>query len=111
MGWLSPALPILMSEHTPLHTGPLSLSDLSWVAGAVSVGAIAGTFLFGILSVKCGSKFAMTFCAIPCIASWIVIYFSDTFYYVLLARFIGGLTGGAFESGVLTFVSEIAYDK
>lgn len=111
MGWLSPALPLLMSENTPLLTGPMTNEDLSWIGGAVSIGAVIGTFLFGFLSVKYGSKMAMTCCAFPCIAFWIIIYFGDTFYYVFFARLLGGLTGGGFQSGVVTYVSEISNDK
>lgn len=90
MGWLSPALPLLISENTPLHTGPMTNDDLSWIGGAVSIGAVIGTFLFGFLSVKYGSKSAMACCAFPCIAFWIIIYFGDTFYYVFFSRLIGG---------------------
>lgn len=31
-GWLSPALPVLMSENTPLLSGPLSNEELSWIS-------------------------------------------------------------------------------
>lgn len=111
IGWLSPVLPLLMSENTPLHTGAMTNEDISWIAGAVSIGAAVGTFLFGFLSVKYGSKLAMTCCAFPCIAFWIMIYFGHSYYYVFFARLIGGLAAGGFQSGVVTFVSEIANDK
>ncbi|XP_055295384.1 facilitated trehalose transporter Tret1-like isoform X1 [Sitodiplosis mosellana] len=109
-GWLSPALPLLISEDTPLHTGPMTNADLSWIGGAVSIGAVVGTILFGVLSVKYGSKLAMTCCALPCIAFWILIYIGDTFYYVFFARLFGGVAGGAFLN-VETYVHEIANNK
>lgn len=52
-----------------------------------SVGAIVGTFICGIMSALMGSKRAMTFVAYPAIAFWLLVYFGDTFYHILIARF------------------------
>lgn len=93
MGWLSPALPVLLSNETPLKTGPLSNAHLSWIGAANSCGAICSTFIMVVLSTRWGSKQAMTFLAYPAIAFWLLVYFGDTFYHILLARFANGLTG------------------
>lgn len=58
-----------------------------------SVGAIASTFITGILSALLGSKRAMTLLTYPAIAFWLLVYFGDSFYHILLARFATGLTG------------------
>lgn len=107
----SPALTVLLSNSTPLVTGPLSNEELSWVGSMSSVGSVCGTIVFGIISVAFGPKCAMTFLAFPTIINWILIYFGNSFVYLLLARFIGGLTGGGFQSGTVLFVSEIADDN
>lgn len=111
IGWFSPALPILLSEDTPLITGPLTNEELSWIAAMNSFGSICGTFIIGLLSILCGSKRGMTFLAYPSIAFWLLIYYGNTFYHILMARFCNGLTGGGFQSGVVLFVSEISNDK
>lgn len=76
-----------------------------------SIGSICGTFIIGVLSILWGSKQAMTFLAYPAIAFWLLIYYGNTFYHILIARFANGLTGGGFQSGVVLFVSEISDDK
>lgn len=37
MGWLSMALPLLRSDASPLETGKLSLSEMSWIGSVVAV--------------------------------------------------------------------------
>lgn len=111
MGWLSPALPLLLSDESPLKTGPITNEELSWIGAMNSVGALCGTFISGLISAFMGSKRAMTFIAYPSIAFWLLIHFGDTFYHILLARFFCGLTGGGFQSGIVLYVSEIANDK
>ena len=40
MGWPATALPILLSENTPLKTGPLTNEQLSWVGSINAIGAV-----------------------------------------------------------------------
>lgn len=58
-----------------------------------SLGAIVGTFVFGVMSSMIGSKRAMTYLAFPAIAYWILIHFGDTYYHLFWARASAGLTG------------------
>lgn len=111
MGFFSPSLPLLLSDDTPLKTGPITNEQLSWLGAMNSVGSIVGTFIVGAISALMGSKRAMTFIAYPTIAFWLLIYFGDTFYHILIARFCGGLTGGGMQSGVVLYISEISNDK
>lgn len=107
--WLSPALPILLSDETPLtKTGPISNDELSWIGAMNSVGAIVGTFVTGIMSAYMGSKRAMTFVAYPAIAFWLLVYFGDSFYHILLARFATGLTGRIAHFTISWYLSIIA---
>lgn len=111
MGWLSPSLPLLLSDNTPLVTGPISSEQLSWISSMSSVGALVGTFIFGIMSAHLGSKRAMTFLAFPVIIYWVLVHFGDAFYYLIAGRFIAGLTVGGMQSGVALYVAEISNDK
>lgn len=76
-----------------------------------SLGAIVGTFIFGIMSSQMGSKRAMTFLALPVIAYWALVHFGDAFYYLIAARFITGWTVGGMQSGVALYVAEISNDN
>ncbi|XP_055309481.1 facilitated trehalose transporter Tret1-like isoform X1 [Sitodiplosis mosellana] len=111
VGWFSPALRVLLSDETPLKTGPLTNEKLSWIGAMNSFGALCGTFISGFLSIRLGSKRAMTVLALPAVTVWILIYFGDSFYHIFFARFATGCIGGGFQSGVILFVAEISNDN
>lgn len=111
VGWLSPALPILLSSDTPLLTGPITSEQLSWISSMSSCGALVGTFIFGVLTASMGSKRAMTLLAFPVVAYWLLVHFGDSFYYLTAARFVTGWTVGGIQSGVALYVAEISDDR
>lgn len=88
---MSPALPILLSNNTPLVSGPLTNEDLSWIGSISSLGSIFGTFLTGLLSALYGSKKTTVFLAFPVITFWLFVHFGDTFFHLLIGRLIAGL--------------------
>lgn len=110
MGWIGPALPVLLSNDTPLVSGPLSNEQLSWAGSMNSIGAIVGTFLTGFFSAAWGSKTATELLAYPVIAVWLLIHFGNSFEFLLCARFCVGLCGGGFQSSVVSYISEISND-
>lgn len=69
MGWLSPALSTLNSQHTPLQSGPLTIDQLSWLGGVISIGALVGNFLFTIVGTYLGQKMSMFLLAFPNLVS------------------------------------------
>lgn len=89
-GWISPATPYLLSDESPLKTGPLTNEQLSWIGSMAALGGVIGTFTFGFIIVYFGCKRAMLFLTIPSITFWILIYFGDTYYHILIARFFNG---------------------
>lgn len=100
VGWLSPSLPILLSTDTPLVTGPITSEQLSWISSMSSAGGLFGTFVFGVLSALMGAKRSIALLAYPVIAYWLLVHFGDTFYHLVVARFITGLTVGGIQSGI-----------
>lgn len=92
-GWLSPALPVLLSEETPLKSGPLTNEELSWIGSINAFAGIPGTFTFGLLTAWLGCKRAMLLLTIPAVSFWCLIYFGNTYYHLLIARFCQGCTG------------------
>lgn len=111
VGWFSPALPTLLSDDTPLITGPMSNEEISWISSMSSIGALVGTFIFGFMASQIGPKRSMSFLAFPPITYWILVRFGNTFYYLLAARFITGWTLGGIQSVIALYVSEISNDK
>lgn len=102
---------VLLSNETVLSTGPLTNEQLSWFGSMNSIAAMISTFLCGLISLFYGSKIAMMVLGVPAICFWLLIIFGHTYYSLLMARFLVGLTGGSFQSGVVTYVSEISNNK
>lgn len=132
VGWLSPALPILTSDETPLNA-PLTNVQVSWIgryffseisipwsvgtylkklfSSIMSLSGIAGSFLFTFLTMKFGSKRIMLVLTAPVFLCWTLIYFGDTYYHILIARLCTGLTAGGVQSTIILYISEIADNR
>ncbi|XP_055295168.1 facilitated trehalose transporter Tret1-like [Sitodiplosis mosellana] len=111
LGWMSPSLPTLLSETTPLKTGPLNNEQLSWVGSINSIGALCGTFSTGLLTTFIGCKRAMIFLTLPSLIFWVLVFIGDTYYHVLIARIFTGWTGGGIQTTLILFTSDIANDN
>lgn len=143
-GWVSPALPKLISNDTPLSTGPITIEQVSWVGSincksknnfnilftfltlwekkssncivlvncwlCTGIGALIGSLTFGYFYTSLGSKRALLFLTIPDILFWLLIYFGNSFYHILIAKFLGGWAATGAHGGAILFVSEIAND-
>lgn len=124
---------MLLSNSTPLSTGPLTNEELSWIGmhsssplkyalvfesltlslhfhgspeivGSISsMGSICGTFICGILSMLFGCKRAMTFLAFPPIIFWLSVLFGNTYFHLLLGRFAAGLNSSPKNTHLIDF--------
>lgn len=111
VGWVSPALPLLLSDDTPLISGPLTNVQLSWIGSLPSFAAIFGTTTFGYISSVMGVKRAMIFLTFPSMLFWFFVYFGNTYQYLYFARLAAGISGGGMQSTVILYISEIANNK
>lgn len=112
VGWFSPALPSFLSTETPLITsGPLTDTEVSWIGSITSVGAMCGSLTFGFFTTLFGCKRTMIFLALPTTIFWILVYFGDSYYYILIARYFTGYTGGGIQTTIVLFISEISNNK
>lgn len=110
-GWASPALPLLISNATPLRSGPLSTDQMSWIGSINALGAIFSTLVFCYFISLLGAKRASICIAIPYAIAYLLIYFGETFVHILLARFLTGFAGGGTDVTITIFVSEISNDN
>uniref|UniRef100_A0A1L8DF24 Putative facilitated trehalose transporter tret1 n=1 Tax=Nyssomyia neivai TaxID=330878 RepID=A0A1L8DF24_9DIPT len=108
IGWLSPFLPILLSEASPLATGKISMDEASWIGALLCAGGICGCAVYGSLATRCGRKTTILLLAVPHIGFWLCVIFADYVYHLYLARFLAGATGGGLYIIVPLFVAEIA---
>lgn len=101
----------MASIDTPLLSGPLTNVEISWVGSVNCIGGLLGSLFFGYLTSLMGSKRVALLLALPIITFWLLIYYGNIYYHILIARFIAGFTGGGVQSTTILFVSEIANDE
>lgn len=65
IGWFSPSLPILVSNESPLPSGPLNLSEIGWIGAFPALGAIFGVLVYGLLATKIGYRNSILQTVIP----------------------------------------------
>lgn len=46
-GWLSASVPLLMSDNTPLDSGPVTMNDAAWIASSICLGGFVGNLFIG----------------------------------------------------------------
>ncbi|XP_063705135.1 facilitated trehalose transporter Tret1-like [Culicoides brevitarsis] len=109
ISWSSPYIPLLQSENSPLKNR-LSDEEASWIAAIGGFGGLASTFLCGWLLDRIGRKKTLILIGIPQIICWVLILYGTTANQLLVARILGGLSGGGAFTVVPVFVSEIADD-
>lgn len=71
----------------------------------VGIGALIGSLTFGYFITSLGSKRALLFLTIPDILFWLLIYFGNSFYHILIAKFLGGWAATGAHGGAILFVT------
>lgn len=110
-GWLSPVLELLKSKETPLSTGPLTVSQVSWIGSVICLSSIFGVVAYTMLSDKLGRKFALNFFGITHIIFWFIVFFGDKYYQLLIGRLITGFGGGGIFVCIPYYIADIAEPK
>ncbi|XP_062551190.1 facilitated trehalose transporter Tret1-like [Armigeres subalbatus] len=108
LGWLSPFLPLLQSEDSPLDTGPVTVEQASWIGSILCLGGIAGATIYGSLTTRLGVKRCISCIIIPNISFWVIVYFGTSVYHLYIARFVAGITGGGILVTFPLFIADIS---
>lgn len=111
LGWVSPAIPLLMSEDSPLTSGPITNEQLSWIGSFGCIGSLLGSFVAGYMSSVIGAKKTVLLLALPTGCSWLFIYFGNSYEYILAARAGSGMAGGGVLTTIMLYISEIANNE
>lgn len=69
IAWLTPILPLLKSDDTPLASGPVSLQEVSWLGSLTSIGGMVGALVLRPFTTYVGCKRMMMVLAIPMVVS------------------------------------------
>lgn len=67
--------------------------------------------VFGYFISLISCKRAMLLLTIPSTVHWLLIYFGNHYFQILLAKFFDGIVTGGSASTIMLYISEIANDK
>ncbi|XP_062551192.1 facilitated trehalose transporter Tret1-like [Armigeres subalbatus] len=107
VGWTAPIIPLLQSAHSPFPGDPITVEQVSWVGSCFSIGGMSGTLLYALIHTYFGKKTGLLMLAIPHLILWSLLWMGDNVYYVYIARYLGGLTGGGIFVIVPLYVADI----
>ncbi|XP_055545657.1 facilitated trehalose transporter Tret1-like [Wyeomyia smithii] len=111
LGWVSPFLPLLQSDESPLETGPVTVAEGSWIGSILCLGGFFGALIYGYLAEKIGVKKSILFLAAPNICFWITVYFATSVYQLYAARLVAGVTGGGIIVTFPLYIADISDSK
>ncbi|XP_059621872.1 facilitated trehalose transporter Tret1-like [Phlebotomus argentipes] len=111
VGWVSPSIPLLMSDDTPLPSGPLSRREASLTSALLYMAGMVGSLSFGWLADRIGRKWALFLGTCPHIIAHLLIIFAQDVNFLYVSRVFSGLGCGALFVVLPIYVSEISEDK
>lgn len=111
IGSFATAAPLLLSNETPLKSGPLTNEQLSNIGSINALASIASSLAFGFIAKIIGCKRTILLLAVPSIIFFVLIYIGDTYHYLVCARLTAGMVGGGIQTVLIIFIAEIADDK
>lgn len=109
--WAGPNFLVLLSNDSPLQSGPLSMSEASMVVSLPCFGAIIATVFFTFIIDRISRKMLLIFIAIPELLCWTAMLLATNVYHLYAIRIVMGFCGAGCYITVPVFVSEIAADK
>ncbi|PSN54599.1 Facilitated trehalose transporter Tret1 [Blattella germanica] len=109
--WSSTTIPVLLSEESPLDSGPITKEETSWVVALSCLGSLFSTPIYFFLVHNYNRKFIGYLVTVPFIIGWIIIIISKSVTLLYIARFIGGMGNGAALVFPPVYISEIAEDS
>lgn len=89
----------------------ISDTEKGWIVSIGVFGNWLGSFLGGVIAKNYGRKTSLIIMTFPILISYMTLYFTQTLWLLLLARFIGGITAGAMFTVNPMYFGEIAEPK
>lgn len=110
-GWTSAAVPLLKSAQTPLKSGPISSYEASIIGSILTIGGVVGTLIFGYAANRIGRKKSIFLMAFPQIFGWILMFFAQNAWMLILFRFLAGIAAGGVLTVISGYTTEISADR
>lgn len=106
LGWTSPAQKELVSDDYKFH---ISDEQFSWIGSAMTLGAACVCIPIGFLITIIGRKLTMLLLVLPFTLGWALLIWASNVEMMYAARFILGISGGAFCVTAPMYTGEIAH--
>ncbi|CAL8083185.1 unnamed protein product [Orchesella dallaii] len=106
--WTSPALPDLERKK---RFGGLTVNEKSWIASAVTLGAIFSGPIAGYILDRIGRRKSLVILAIPLIIGWVLIAFSPIVTFMSVGRFLTGISIGGYILVCNVYLAEISEQR
>uniref|UniRef100_A0A0C9PI60 Tret1_31 protein n=1 Tax=Fopius arisanus TaxID=64838 RepID=A0A0C9PI60_9HYME len=107
-GWLTPIIPLLLKEDTPVGTEPMTNDEISWISSVIALMPLIilpiaawGVERFGRKKIGC-------IITLPLIAAWLITYFADSFWQLIIVRILMGTSLALMYAVVPVYVPEIS---
>lgn len=104
-GWSSPSLPQLQSETSKIK---ITSSEGSWLVSVTGIGSFAGAVLAAFLAARVGRKYCILMTSPLYFATWMMIAFASSYWVLISARVLNGVTDGLVFISVPMYLCEIA---
>ncbi|CAH0564579.1 unnamed protein product [Brassicogethes aeneus] len=88
----------------------IKTSEISLIAGIISLGSALGPFVSGTLAKKVGRKFTLLGLSLPFILSFVSLAYTSSVYVYYFARFVKGFCIGGSMAVIPMYIAEIAED-
>ncbi|XP_063991876.1 facilitated trehalose transporter Tret1-like [Diachasmimorpha longicaudata] len=108
MGWASPTIPLLLEEDTPVGTEPMTSDEISWLSSIPVLMPLIVLPITAWTLERFGRKKTGWAIAFPLIINWLITYFAQNFWQLLIARILSGVSLALMCAVVPVYVTEIA---
>ncbi|XP_047989546.1 facilitated trehalose transporter Tret1-like [Leguminivora glycinivorella] len=106
--WTSYTFEHFTSPNSTILETPMTEFQASLVGSLPFLGAMIGSTITGALINSYGRKLGAIMLVLPYIFHWVTIFMSSSALPIMVARFIGGIPGGAYVVYAPIYISEIA---
>ncbi|XP_063241612.1 uncharacterized protein LOC134541845 [Bacillus rossius redtenbacheri] len=109
-GWLTPMLPLLQSDSSPLGIPPISDGEASWIASVATLARLVSIPAYMYSHDRLGRRVTAYLTAAPLVACWAMLLAARSALMLLVARLLFGVSSAGICLLVPSYLSDIAED-
>lgn len=110
LGWSSPVIPKLLNITLSPLPKVITLEDAGWIGSLLPLGAVIGPIVAGAAADRIGRKKTLLLGNVPFIAALAMNIVANNVIYLLVSRFLCGISVGVTFTVLPMYVGEISED-